>query len=203
MRNPREHGSHPSARRSRPWLEHREGSSEHSERFVPHPAKRWRNVARTNGLASITSGRSTRSDPKLGSHLMGSSEHVAHRCHTMRSRRDLIGQRPHRSEVEGLGHRRELVDIAGAGFEVHPEALLDPNHEGQRVILFVLVHGLSEDDNCEISLKLMNDQGAGMVVDTINKSAERARARLTDLDGLLQDAGWRKARPRTSADRMA
>ena len=128
---------------------------------------------------------------------------MAHRCHTMRSRRDLIGQRPHRAEVEGLGHRRELVDIAGAGFEVHPEALLDPNHEGQRVILFVLVHGLPEDDTCELSLKLMNDQGAGMVVDTINKLAERARARLTDLDGLLQDAGWRKARPRTSADRMA
>jgi len=59
------------------------------------------------------------------------------------------------------------------------------------------------NDTCEISLKVMNDQGNGMVVDTMQKSADRVHERLGKLDAVLEDAGWNQRRPRTSADRVA
>ena len=59
------------------------------------------------------------------------------------------------------------------------------------------------NETCEISLKVMNDQGNGMVVDTMQKSADRVHERLGKLDSVLEDAGWSQSRPRTSADRVA
>ena len=62
---------------------------------------------------------------------------------------------------------------------------------------------VTPNETCEVSLKLMNDQGNGLVVETMEKSAERVHARLGDLDGLLIDAGWtHRKRPRGSADWM-
>ena len=57
------------------------------------------------------------------------------------------------------------------------------------------------NDTCEISLKLMNDQGNGLVVDTMQRTAHRVFDRLEDLDAVLENAGWaNKPRPTTSAD---
>lgn len=58
------------------------------------------------------------------------------------------------------------------------------------------------DDSCEISLKIMNDQGNGKVADTLVRTADRVQGRLHDLDDLLEEAGWSKDRPHTSADRV-
>lgn len=59
------------------------------------------------------------------------------------------------------------------------------------------------DDTCEISLKIMNDQGNGMVVDAMQRTADRVFERLSDLDNILEDAGWaNKPRPNTSVDLM-
>ncbi len=59
------------------------------------------------------------------------------------------------------------------------------------------------DDSCEISLKIMNDQGNGMVVDVMQASEERVFGRMSKLDQVLSDAGWSTKRPRTSIDRVA
>ena len=62
---------------------------------------------------------------------------------------------------------------------------------------------ITPNESCEVSLKLMNDQGDGQVVDTMQRSTERVHERLQDLDGLLADAGWtHKARPHSSIDWM-
>lgn len=59
------------------------------------------------------------------------------------------------------------------------------------------------DETCEISLKIMNDQGNGLVIDTMQRTAGNVLNRLQDLDGVLQEAGWsNKPRPSTSADLM-
>lgn len=59
------------------------------------------------------------------------------------------------------------------------------------------------NETCEVSLKLMNDQGDGLVVPTMQRSAATVRERLGDLDALLTDAGWtHRKRPRGSADLM-
>ena len=50
---------------------------------------------------------------------------------------------------------------------------------------------VAPNDTCEVSLKLMNDQGDGLVVDTMKASADRVQSRLGELDGLLENAGWR------------
>lgn len=80
---------------------------------------------------------------------------------------------------------------------------------------FILNHALFEDEvrrfqelvqpneTCEVSLKVMNDQGANEVVDPILKSRDRALSRLSKLDNVLDDAGWKKvSRPLGSADQM-
>jgi len=57
------------------------------------------------------------------------------------------------------------------------------------------------NDTCEISLKMMNDQGDGLVSEAMRRTAARVHERLGDLDAVLADAGWaNKPRPRTSAD---
>ncbi len=62
---------------------------------------------------------------------------------------------------------------------------------------------IKPDKTCEISLKMMNDQGDGLGVETMKKSANRVRDRLGDLDRVLSDAGWsNRPRPQTSADLM-
>ena len=61
---------------------------------------------------------------------------------------------------------------------------------------------IEPDETCEISLKIMNDQGNGQVVDTMTQSADRVHARVDALDELLEDAGWSKDRPKTSADKV-
>lgn len=58
------------------------------------------------------------------------------------------------------------------------------------------------NDSCEISLKMMNDQGNGMVVDTMQASADRVHERLEKLDEVLSESGWSTARPQTSADKV-
>ncbi len=58
------------------------------------------------------------------------------------------------------------------------------------------------DQTCEISLKPINDQGAGLVTDPMRQTASTVRGRLGDLDALLCDAGWTGQRPRTSIDRL-
>jgi len=58
------------------------------------------------------------------------------------------------------------------------------------------------DDTSEITLKVVNDQGDGLGVDTMQRTSDRVRERIGDLDGLLEGAGWKTARPRTSADRV-
>lgn len=62
---------------------------------------------------------------------------------------------------------------------------------------------IEPDETCEISLKLMNDQGNGMVVDTMQRTAFRVHDRLDDLDGVLANAGWsNRPRPSTSIDHV-
>jgi organic radical activating enzyme len=56
------------------------------------------------------------------------------------------------------------------------------------------------DDTSEISLKLMNDQGDGLGVETMQRTAGRVKERIMDLDAVLAEAGWTKERPKTSAD---
>ena len=59
------------------------------------------------------------------------------------------------------------------------------------------------NQTCEISLKMMNQQGADIAVPTMQKTADRVRERLGDLDQVLKDAGWsNRPRPTTSADVM-
>ena len=59
------------------------------------------------------------------------------------------------------------------------------------------------DPSCEISLKMMNDQGNGLGVETMKRTARQVRDRLGDLDGVLARAGWaNRPRPETSADLM-
>ncbi len=59
------------------------------------------------------------------------------------------------------------------------------------------------DETCEISLKMMNDQGDGIGVETMQNTAVRVRERLGDLDAVLEKAGWsNRPRPQTSADLM-
>ena len=56
---------------------------------------------------------------------------------------------------------------------------------------------------CEISLKMMNQQGTDIAVPAMKKTADRVRERLMDLDRVLDDAGWsNRPRPTTSADLM-
>jgi hypothetical protein len=62
---------------------------------------------------------------------------------------------------------------------------------------------VTPDERCEISLKMMNDQGDGLGVDTMQRTAGRVRERLGDLDRVLAESGWNKRpRPETSADLM-
>lgn len=61
---------------------------------------------------------------------------------------------------------------------------------------------IEPDETCEISLKVMNDQGNGQVVDTLTKTADRVHERVEALDELLEEAGWSQDRPKTSADRV-
>ena len=57
------------------------------------------------------------------------------------------------------------------------------------------------DESCEISLKLMNDQGDGLLQDTLERTAQRVHGRLGDLDQVLAEAGWENGpRPRSSVD---
>jgi len=59
------------------------------------------------------------------------------------------------------------------------------------------------NETCEVSLKLMNDQGDGLVRENMARSAHVVRSRLSDLDGLLTETGWTQtSRPKGSADLM-
>lgn len=58
------------------------------------------------------------------------------------------------------------------------------------------------DESCEISLKVMNDQGNGMVVDAMKATKERVHERVSKLDEVLAEAGWSKQRPKSSLDRI-
>ena len=59
------------------------------------------------------------------------------------------------------------------------------------------------DETCEISLKIMNDQGDGLMVDHMKKTSERLHDRLPKLDEILARAGWSQGtRPKGSADLM-
>lgn len=58
------------------------------------------------------------------------------------------------------------------------------------------------DETTEISLKVMNDQGDGLGVETMQRTSDRVRSRVLDLDALLEGAGWTHERPRTSADQV-
>ena len=62
---------------------------------------------------------------------------------------------------------------------------------------------IQPDDSCEISLKLMNDQGNGLGIEAMQRTAQRVRERLSDLDRVLEEAGWANGlRPKASADLM-
>lgn len=62
---------------------------------------------------------------------------------------------------------------------------------------------IEPDETCEISLKIMNDQGNGLVVEHMQRTAQNVFDRLNDLDSTLTDAGWaNQERPSTSADLM-
>lgn len=58
------------------------------------------------------------------------------------------------------------------------------------------------DETSSISLKFINDQGDGLGVEVMERTADRVQARLDDLDGLLARAGWGTDRPKTSADQV-
>lgn len=85
----------------------------------------------------------------------------------------------------------------------------------QKRFKFIINHSLFEDeiqrfqelvepnDTCEVSLKVMNDQGNGMVIDTMKRGGDRVRDRLDEMDALLKRSGWgHVGRPRSSADAM-
>lgn len=77
------------------------------------------------------------------------------------------------------------------------------NHARLEAEIARFVELVRPDARCEVSLKLMNDQGGGLVDGVMRRSAERVNARLPDLDGVLAAAGWTLApRPRTSIDAL-
>ena len=110
---------------------------------------------------------------------------------------------------------RWLKLTRGFPFEVYLENVRKAVHNlpCQKRFKFIINHSLfveeiqrfqervEPNDTCEISLKLMNDQGNGLVVDTMQRTAHRVFDRLEDLDSVLENAGWaNKPRPTTSAD---
>ena len=62
---------------------------------------------------------------------------------------------------------------------------------------------IEPNQTCEISLKVINDQGAGLGVETMRRTSERVQERIYDLDTILKEAGWGdRVRPKTSVDVM-
>ena len=62
---------------------------------------------------------------------------------------------------------------------------------------------ITPNETCEISLKVMNDQGNGLSKNVMQQTASRVRERIKDLDAILTNAGWSNTpRPKTSIDTM-
>jgi organic radical activating enzyme len=58
------------------------------------------------------------------------------------------------------------------------------------------------DETTQITLKFINDQGDGLGVEVMQRTSDRVKDRIDDLDALLESAGWTLDRPQSSADQV-
>ena len=96
-------------------------------------------------------------------------------------------------------YRDNLRDVVPLGVRKRFKFIVNHSQFEQEIARFV--EAIKPDDSCEVSLKLMNDQGNGLVVPTLQRTSEHVRERIQNLDAMLTDAGWQIGkRPKTSAD---
>ena len=78
------------------------------------------------------------------------------------------------------------------------------NHDGFADELARFQELIQPDERCELSLKVINDQGNGLTVPTMRETRERVHARLQELDALVKEHAWgRIKRTESSIDQMA